>query len=82
MTGGYIRRSDAERLLNDCTWGKSRRESLDELMRIPSAVVSCGECFHCIKMDEYELWCGGRGHPIQLVRADEFCSRGKRRKDG
>ena len=35
----YIRREDARKLLEEITWGKSRRQAMDELLKIPSADV-------------------------------------------
>lgn len=43
-------------------------------------VVRCADCRNCLKDDPYTLWCVGRGWPYQLVQADGFCERGKRKE--
>ena len=45
-------------------------------------VVRCEDCKHCLKEDEYELWCYGRGFPARLVRADDYCSYGADMRGG
>lgn len=43
-------------------------------------LTRCKDCACCMKVDEHEYWCKAWG-PMQLVRPDDFCSRGRRRKD-
>ena len=42
-------------------------------------LVRCGECEHTHRVDDYEIWCTGRGSPCQLVAPDGFCDKGKAR---
>lgn len=55
------------------------------IMAIPVAdvqpVVLCKDCKHSRRTDEYELWCDGFCSPARLVRPDDFCSHGKRRRE-
>jgi len=45
-----------------------------------TACVNCKDCACCMKVDEHEYWCKAWG-PMQLVRPDDFCSKGRRRND-
>lgn len=52
-----------------------------------TACVNCKDCEYSVKVDELggdlrmrEYWCKAWG-PMQLVRPDDFCSKGRRRKD-
>ena len=40
-------------------------------------LVRCNKCQHCLKIDEYEMWCN-IASPMHLVRPFDFCSRGKK----
>lgn len=42
-------------------------------------VVRCRGCEHCDDKTPYELWCLGRGWPLQMVPPDGFCDKGRRR---
>ena len=76
-----IKRDDAIKVIKSCTWGKSQREAIDDMLRVPEAVVRCGHCANTDRPDEHMIWCTGRGSPMLLVPPDGFCEQG-RWKDG
>ncbi|MBQ7671310.1 MAG: hypothetical protein IJS45_11435 [Clostridia bacterium] len=53
----------------------------DKIDAIPTAdvekVVRCKNCKHCIKIDDQELWCHGRGSPAVLTTPEDYCSKGE-----
>ena len=80
-----IKRGDVKDVLESAFYGEaSFGELLEKIDGIPIAdvvsVVRCGDCRNCHKDDPYTLWCVGRGWPYQLVQADGYCDRGKRKE--
>ena len=57
-------------------------KEITALQSIPAAdvreVVLCQECVNCIKTDDYEWWCNGRGWPMVLTTKEGFCSYGRK----
>lgn len=56
------------------------RDAMKAIEELPESIVRCEECKYRDKEDEYELWCQAKGWPAQLVRPDDFCSKGKRKE--
>lgn len=44
-----------------------------------SEVVFCKDCANCVRADNWEMWCTGRGFPNVLVRDEDYCSHGRRK---
>ena len=78
----YIERDAAIREMLFRYW--EGKETLREIMQsIPAAdvrpVVRCKDCANCEKVDEWEMWCHGRGFPMLMVSADGFCNYGRKK---
>ena len=56
------------------------RDAMKAVEELPESIVRCEDCKYMRKEDECELWCQAKGWPAQLVRPDDFCSRGKRKE--
>ena len=70
-----LTRESAIEFLQEDGWMPEHDRILTEV-----AKVRCGECKYAYRQDEYTLFCNGRGWPMVLVTADDFCSRGARKE--
>lgn len=67
-----IKRSDAIALLKTSLWGKSQREAIDELKRIPEVFLHCGDC-RILERAKMALCQRCNDYGCSVLSIDEIC---------